>query len=725
MNGPDAVREAFLNRHAFPADPFQIEAMNALDRDSSVLVTAPTGSGKTLIASYGIEQAFRRGATSFYTTPLKALSNQKYSEFVADYGPECVGLLTGDTAINAGAPIVIMTTEVLRNMLLAESSQLKNLGVVVLDEVHFLQDPYRGGVWEEVLIMTPPEVRFICLSATVSNANDLGNWITSIRGATEVIVASERPITLRHHVAIHRRGEYEPELIDLLEDHRPSAEGLRLDGLVRRSLEQRRRSTYHQSRHSGSLPIASPKRAEVIDLLDAEELLPAIVFIFSRAACDDAVRQCIRAGVRLTTVAERRQITVIAEHFVAQLTDEDLHVLGYDEWLDALTCGVAAHHAGMVPAFREAVEACLQAGLLGVVYATETLSLGINVPARTTVIERFSKFAGAGRTTLTSGEYAQLTGRAGRRGLDDEGHAVTVWSTESSFADMARIATAPSPQLRSSFRPTYNLVCNLIRRYDRKVAEEILSKSFAAWEAAKRPPSQTPITPTMHLERRFCVLQSLHYAKGWSLTTSGLRLGRIYHECDLILAEGLEHGVFDGAEPAVLVGVLSSLVFERRRAKTSRPTETRRPGRRPRPQGPVRVKRVSGDRLGGQRREEIEARSGELVIIGERVRFLEEDQGLHRSRLPEPGLATAMASWVRGASFATVMEVAAVDVGEIAPGDFVRAVKQLADLTGQVAMVAEDKATKESAYSAVDALLRSVVVAGGSAVSATTPAPGL
>ncbi len=719
MTTQEAVKERFLHRLGFPPDPFQEEAIDVLDRGLNVLVTAPTGSGKTLIAAYGIEQAFRRGGTSFYTTPLKALSNQKFAEFVDTYGPECVGLLTGDTAINPEAPIVVMTTEVLRNMLLAESHHLARLEVVVLDEVHFLQDPYRGGVWEEVLIMCPTTVSFICLSATVSNAGDLGKWISSVRGPTQVIVEHDRPIRLHHHVALHRRGEYEPELVDLLDGERASAEGLRLDGLVRRSIDQRRGSAYHQNRLHSTLPISSPKRAAVIDLLDAEELLPAIVFIFSRAACDDAVRQCVRFGIRLTNSEQRRRIVEIAEHHVKSLSDDDLSVLGYDEWLDALSCGVGAHHAGLVPAFREAVEQCLQAGLLGVVYATETLALGINVPARTTVIERFSKFAGAGRTTLTSGEYAQLTGRAGRRGLDDEGHAVTVFSTESTFADMARIAVAPSPQLRSSFKPTYNLVCNLIRRYDKATAEEILAKSFAAWEA-KKLPVQKGVGPAAQLDRRFGVLEALHYTKGWELTERGHRLGRIYHECDLILSEALEHGIFVDAEPAVIVGVLSSLVFERRRAKTTKVHVPKGGSRNKKAKG-NKKRHVNGDRLGGTRRDEIDFRADELVVIGERIRLLEEAQGLHRSRLPEPGLATAMASWVRGASFSTVMEVAAADVGEIAPGDFVRSVKQLADLAGQVAMVAEDDAIADACHRSVEALLRNVVIAGGSVASTANP----
>ncbi len=486
---PDA-RRRFLSGLSFAPDPFQADALDALDAGGSVLVSAPTGSGKTLIAAYAVHRALSDGAKAFYTTPLKALSNQKFAELQAAHGEDRVGLLTGDVAIRPEAPVVVMTTEVLRNMLLSHSPLLRGLGVVVLDEVHFLQDPYRGGVWEEVLILAPPEVVFVCLSATVANATELGAWLRSVRGRTEVVVERRRPITLRHHFAVHRRQADASELLPLLDGSRPSPEGLRLDQTSRRAVHTRQ-PRWRAGRSGGGggggggprLPFRSPRRTEVIELLDDAELLPAIVFIFSRAACDDAVRQCLRDGLRLTDRTDRAAIRAVAEHHVDQLSDHDLDVLSYGEWLEGLESGIAAHHAGLVPAFREAVEACFAAGLLKVVFATETLSLGINMPARSVVIERFTKFGGAGRAPLTSGEYAQLTGRAGRRGLDREGHAVVLWSAETAFADVARVATAPPPDLRSAFRPTYNLAVNLVRRFDRPAALDVLRRSFAQWQA--------------------------------------------------------------------------------------------------------------------------------------------------------------------------------------------------------------------------------------------------
>jgi superfamily II RNA helicase len=694
----------------FPADPFQIEAFDVLDGGSSVLVSAPTGSGKTLVAEYAISQTLARRTKVFYTTPLKALSNQKYRDLCIAHGEERVGLLTGDTAIRPGAPIVVMTTEVLRNMLLAGSDLLHRLELVVLDEVHYLQDPYRGGVWEEVLVLSAPSVTFVCLSATVSNANELGAWLRSIRGPVEVVVEHRRPITLRHHFAVYRRADEEVVLAPLLAHAAPSDEAMRTDQAVRRAGRTRMPSAMGPPgrRPSMSLPVRSPRRIELVELLEDEELLPAIVFIFSRAACDDAVRQCVRDGVRLTTKDERNAIRASAERHVESLSDDDLGVLGYPEWLEGLESGLAAHHAGLVPAYRETVEECFSSGLLKVVFATETLSLGINMPARTVVIERFTKFGGAGRATLTSGEYAQLTGRAGRRGHDAEGHAVVVFAAETPLADAARVALAPLPDLRSTFRPTYNLAVNLVRRFDRETAHSVLRSSFAQWQA-QRTEGRPKELLTEALGRRLAVLEELGYVHGWSLTDAGRRLSTVYHESDLLVAEALSGDVLEGAEPAVVAGVLSAVIFEKRRArKAFGPGRSRQgtPGR------PAPRRKPVSDRLGERRRLELSERLANLAGHYERIRALEEVHTVPRTAQPEPGLATAVAAWARGATFGATLEVAARDVGEMAPGDFVRTVRQLADLVHQVAMVAPDPAVAASALAAHDLLLRDVVAAG-------------
>ncbi|HUC04697.1 MAG TPA: DEAD/DEAH box helicase [Acidimicrobiales bacterium] len=700
---PEASEGEFEERLPFPPDEFQVRAFRSLDSDHSVLVSAPTGSGKTLVAAYAIHRCLGAGGKAFYTTPLKALSNQKYGELVDTYGAEHVGLLTGDTAVRADAPVVVMTTEVLRNMLLAGSPLLTGLHTVILDEVHFLQDPYRGGVWEEVLVLSPPQVKFVCLSATVRNANELGGWLRSVRGATDVIVERERPITLRHHFSAHRREDDETILVPLLAHGRAGGEGQRIDQAVRRAMHVRPGpSSWQHHRSRPRLPFRAPLRTELISLLDDRGMLPAIVFIFSRAACDDAVRQVMRDGVRLTDRSERHAIRAIAERRVDPLSDEDLGVLGYGEWVEGLESGVASHHAGLVPVFRETVEECFAAGLLKVVFATETLSLGINMPARSVVIERFTKYGGAGRSMLTSGEYLQLTGRAGRRGLDEEGHAVVLWSTETEFSEAARVASAPPPDLRSAFRPSYNLVVNLASRFDRATATEILHRSFAQWQATRDDLLR------VQFDHRVTVLEELGYLKGWGLTPAGDRLARIYHESDLLVAEALSHGLFDGLEPSLLAGVVSAVVFEPRRARRT----VAHSGARPRSNRRGPRKAVLSDRLGEKRSVQLHDRTAVLAELAEAIRASEEHHLVPRTRQPAGGLSTSVASWARGASLETALGVAARDVGELAPGDFVRTMKSVADLVQQVAYAATDPATAEAARQAVSQLLRGVVAIG-------------
>jgi ATP-dependent RNA helicase HelY len=470
------VRQAFLDRRPFALDAFQVEAMDAIDAGSSVLVAAPTGSGKTLVAEYAVAVALAEGTKVFYTTPLKALSNQKYHDLVRAHGAENVGLLTGDNAINGDAAAVVMTTEVLRNMIYANSPALQRLGFVVLDEVHYLQNAYRGPVWEEVIIHAPPEVSLVCLSATVSNAEELTEWIETVRGATVPIIEERRPVTLTHHYlvaetytdALHMLPTFTPS-------GRPNQQAPSYD--ARSGAKPWKRHGPQQGRHR------TPSRGEVVEHLRSEAMLPAICFIFSRNACDQAVRQCVNEGVHLTAPAERARIREIAEAKVQHLSDDDLRVLGYGEWLAALEDGIAAHHAGMVPTFKEVVEECFAEALVKVVFATETLALGINMPARTVVIEKLSKFTGERHEFLTPGEYTQLTGRAGRRGIDDVGNAVVLWSPWVAFEQVASLASTRTYTLVSSFRPTYNMAANLVRRYPPDVAHHLLNLSFAQFRA--------------------------------------------------------------------------------------------------------------------------------------------------------------------------------------------------------------------------------------------------
>ncbi|HNI35434.1 MAG TPA: DEAD/DEAH box helicase, partial [Microthrixaceae bacterium] len=417
---------------SFQLDRFQLEAIAEVDAGRSVLVAAPTGSGKTVVADAAIDMALHAGGKTFYTTPIKALSNQKYSDLTARLGAERVGLLTGDTAINGDAPVVVMTTEVLRNMLYAGSGALNDLHVVVLDEVHYLQDAYRGPVWEEVIIGLPLNVQLVCLSATVSNAGELGEWISTVRGPTTTVIEHERPVELENLYLVGDKSSDRDHLLPVLVDGLPNPEGHRFDGDARRGprgrpIDRRRR-------------FVTPRRVETIERLAEEDLLPAIYFIFSRNACDDAMAITRDAGLRFTDASERERIRAIIDTSVAVLGDADLDVLGFDMWAAALEQGIAAHHAGLVPAFKEAVERCFVEGLVKVVFATETLALGINMPARSVIIEKLTKFNGDTHEFLTPAQFTQLTGRAGRRGIDDEGFSVVLWSPFVSFAQVAALA---------------------------------------------------------------------------------------------------------------------------------------------------------------------------------------------------------------------------------------------------------------------------------------------
>ncbi|WP_327328243.1 DEAD/DEAH box helicase [Streptomyces sp. NBC_01210] len=488
----------FRALYEFDLDPFQIEACQALEAGKGVLVAAPTGSGKTIVGEFAVHLALQQGRKCFYTTPIKALSNQKYTDLARRYGADKVGLLTGDNSVNSEAPVVVMTTEVLRNMLYAGSQSLFGLGHVVMDEVHYLSDRFRGAVWEEVIIHLPESVTLVSLSATVSNAEEFGDWLDTVRGDTEVIVSEHRPVPLWQHVMAGRR------MYDLFEeetDHGGRGVTRREvnPDLVRMARMENQRTYNPRDRRRGKMVreadrererrqrtrIWTPGRPEVIERLDAEGLLPAITFIFSRAGCEAAVQQCMYAGLRLNDEEARLKVREIVEERTAAIPGEDLHVLGYYEWLEGLERGIAAHHAGMLPTFKEVVEELFVRGLVKAVFATETLALGINMPARSVVLEKLVKWNGEQHADITPGEYTQLTGRAGRRGIDVEGHAVVLWQRGMDPAALAGLAGTRTYPLRSSFRPSYNMAVNLVQQFGRHRSRELLETSFAQFQADK------------------------------------------------------------------------------------------------------------------------------------------------------------------------------------------------------------------------------------------------
>ncbi len=870
-------RSEFEASFGFELDEFQRRAFDALDGGRSVLVAAPTGSGKTVVAEYAVAKALAEGVKAFYTTPLKALSNQKYRDLVARHGDEAVGLLTGDNAVNGDAPIVVMTTEVLRNMIYGGSRSLERLRYVVLDEVHYLQNTYRGPVWEEVIIHTPPEVVLVCLSATVSNAEEFADWIGTVRGATETVIEERRPVTLHNLYLMGDRHLEQPLLLPTLVDGRPNPEAEQLergDARSRQEVQPRVGRGIRRGR------LFTPRRAEVIAVLGARDMLPAITFIFSRAACDDAVSQCLSAGIRLTTPEERAEIRAIAEAKVSGLSEDDLRVLDYGAWLRGLEAGLAAHHAGMVPPFKEAVEACFTRALVKAVFATETLALGINMPARSVVIEKLTKFTGEGHEKLTPGEYTQLTGRAGRRGIDDVGYGIVLWSPFVAVDEVASLASTRSYELTSAFRPTYNMAANLVRRYEPAQAHHLLNLSFAQYrsdsavvrderrtatlaaevaelragvecdlgdigdyrrlrqeaEQAQRvkpaakadveraldrigpgdvlvvpgqssggrvavittaarkggkvlgavnlsgkrvqltsgdfpvPPRAVanialpvPFLPNNHtftravatalrivefqggndvgpvhgkaararalvesvaahsvttcpdlkshlraawkadererelqairhatlqrsesLARQFDrvlqVLESWGYIDGWALTEAGERLRSLYHESDLLVAECLRTGLFDGLGVGEVAGLASVFTYEKRG-----------PGDAPTPWFPP------GD---------VRRRWSDLEYVARELRLAEEGAGLPGTRPPDPGFLGLAYAWATGADLSdTIAEE------QMTGGDFVRNIKQLIDLLRQMGDAAGEPATARACRSAAEALFRGVVSA--------------
>ena len=904
QDGPELA--AFRALYDFEFDDFQKKACRALNDGHGVLVAAPTGSGKTVVGEFAAHLAVAEGGKCFYTTPIKALSNQKYADLVRRYGADRVGLLTGDNSINGEAPVVVMTTEVLRNMLYAGSSTLAGLSYVVLDEVHYLADRFRGAVWEEVIIHLPDSVRVVALSATVSNAEEFGDWLAQVRGGTTVIVDEHRPVPLWQHMLAGGR------LYDLFID--PAGAGVSGAGPDRASRQERRAQVNPQllrlargddlaprrvSKPPGQRGRRPPgfrvtRRPEVIERLDRAGLLPAITFIFSRAGCDAAVRQCLDAGLRLTTPEEAAAITKVAERRTEDIPESDLPVLGYDEWLAGLRRGIAAHHAGMLPTFKEVVEELFEAGLVRAVFATETLALGINMPARTVVIERLDKWNGETHADLTPGEYTQLTGRAGRRGIDVEGHAVVLWQPGMDPMAVAGLAGTRTYPLNSSFRPSYNMAVNLVGQAGLRRAAALLESSFAQFQAdrgvagiirqarrsrqalddltvscdrgdfaeydelrqelssregeaarqrsaarraealrsleqlrrgdiirvpsgrragvavvldpgipgrgatenlplplvltanrqvkrlsgadfpvpvtaidriripnsfsarsakhrrdlaatvrnklaANPPPGRPPagggqraeaadqaeitrlrrrlrqhpchgcpdladhvrqserrmrlarevaslestVAGRTHViartfERVCAVLEDLGYLDGDSVTPDGRRLADLYTELDLLAAECLRRGLWDGLAPEGLAACVSALTFESRKSEDADPPRL--------PAGRVREVLAS------------------MVTIWGELDGIEKDHGLSFLREPDLRFAWAVHAWARGKPLETVLGP------DLTPGDFVRAVKQLIDLLGQIAVAAgHDSPLAATARSAVGALRRGVV----------------
>ena len=868
---PRPSRESLIARYDFAIDQFQVDALDALDRGDSVLVAAPTGSGKTLVAEYAIEAARQQGQRAFYTAPIKALSNQKFNDLVAHYGKKDVGLLTGDNSINTNAPIMVMTTEVLRNMIYARSEALDGLAVVVLDEVHFLQDAYRGPVWEEVIIHLDPNVQLVCLSATVSNASEVTEWLSTVRGRTVPIVEEKRPVELTNHFVVGDSSSHQVKMFETVVNGAPNPEVAKLEQQstqreVRTSGGNRK--SYRDSAPRKRSKFFSPNRVEVTDLLQQQDLLPAIVFIFSRNQCDEAAESCVRAGIRLTDAAQRDEIAEIIDARVEIFSDDDLAALNFSKFANQLEFGIGAHHAGLVPAFKEIVEECFIRGLVKLVFATETLAVGLNMPARAVVIEKITKFTGEHHQPLKASEYTQLTGRAGRRGIDTVGHALVLWNQFVGFDQVAALALSRSFRLVSAFRPTYNMAANLIQTHSRQEAHHLLNLSFAQFQSgrdvveiqariarrskerdrlreqakssygniddfrkayqsepdatqieqalsvlklgdmvslpkqgreskaaviatAKRangtkitivtanravlnlqagdfdtPPQKVghiklpeqfpltsprfvkevalrvqrtkvnagnrasggqghverdhPVTNDPELKRKLIAAKSADridgelrsmedrieksvqsvsakfddlvrlmerrgYVSKWTLTEQGKSLAKIFHELDLVIAESLANGLFDGLTPAELASLLSSFVYEFRRAEEP-----------PKPRVP----------------KSLQSQWKSMKDLSDKIGRDEEATGVAAHRSLDAGLMEITFEWASGSELIDILS------DDLTAGDFVRTMKQLVDLLRQLALIAPSTQTRQCAEQAAQSILRGVVAASqGSSVT--------
>ncbi len=450
----------------FELDDFQKQAVEAIDNKKSIVVCAPTGAGKTCIAEHAIHKALEEDTRLFYTTPLKALSNQKFYDFGNKYGKGNVGLLTGDTSINRDAPIVVMTTEVFRNMLYNTNfgkvkDNLNGVKYVVLDEVHYMNDEQRGTVWEESIIYCPSSVQIIALSATIANSKQLCDWINSVHSKTELIYTDFRPVPLRHYYFDSSKPN---EILPLLTP----------DGKLNRRIKPEKKSSYY-GKQAKKLNTVK----DIVSVLHEKSMLPAIYFTFSRKKCDENMEKC--SQINLITDEEAKQIRIEISEFLKEHT-----YLEGNKNLEYLYNGIASHHAGLLPAWKLLVERLFQKGLIKVVFATETLAAGINMPARTTVISSISKRTDSGHRVLTSNEFLQMSGRAGRRGMDKIGYVVVIGTQFHSPDEVAELVKSPSNPLESQFSPGYSMVLNLLQNLELEQAKELILKSFGYFSSHDR-----------------------------------------------------------------------------------------------------------------------------------------------------------------------------------------------------------------------------------------------
>ena len=458
--------ERFRARFPFALDDFQVEAIRAIDADQSVIVSAPTGSGKTLVAEYAIQSAIETERRIAYTTPLKALSNQKYNDFVRAYGAERVGILTGDVKVNPQAQVLVMTTEILRNALFG--SGLDGLGYIVLDECHYMGDEGRGTVWEEIIVGAPKDVLLVGLSATVSNVKEIADWISIVHRPIVPIFHPQRPVPLHYSIA-----DLAGDVHDIADVRRGTA---RVVGDESRGHDDRGR--WYTRR------VVDP--TVLIEALEAKGWLPAIYFIFSRAGCERAMQDVLAEGRPLITREQRREVDAIIGEAVAENPSIGESALSQAVF-QGLRIGVATHHAGILPGLKRLIETLFERGLCRVVFATETMSLGIHMPARAVALQGLTKRTDRGFRSLSHNELTQMAGRAGRRGIDPEGQCVIALDARDGLEDLLRVVDGDPEPIESQFKLGYGSAALLLGTgAPPDVLRKRIESSFGQYQNLKR-----------------------------------------------------------------------------------------------------------------------------------------------------------------------------------------------------------------------------------------------
>ena len=665
----------------YKLDHFQKEAIKALDASNSVLLTAPTSSGKTFVAEYAIEKALEESKHLYYTAPIKALCNQKFRDFSNQFGEENVGLLTGDHSIRSDSKVLVMTTEVLRNMLYSSRGAPEDLRYVVLDEIHFLEDPYRGAVWEEIILTLPKNVLIVALSATVSNADELKDWITSVRGNIEKITRETRPVPLKgHFFAVEKSRNHQLTRIEILKNGKPNSRGQIFSNARRGRGKQNFRRW------------ATPRRSEIVAELKKLEMLPAIYFIFSRKGCDEARDSMVRYVGSLNNGEEGKKARKYAEERFALLTEEEKRILRVDLLLEGLEKGFASHHAGLLPLFKQTIEELFSLGLLKLVFATETLAVGVNLPARSVVIEKLTKFNGESHELLKPSQFTQLTGRAGRRGIDVEGHSFTCWSPFVPFNEVADLLTSKEFALISAFTPTYNMLANLLSTRSESEAAELLANSFAQFQWVRNTRNMNSGL-IQEVQFRRNVLEATGLADGWSLTETGMPLTKIFNESDLLVTRAISDGILDGLPPEELAALVSCFIF-RSRGKEKRGKKSR------------------------ESENFINESIKELMILNDEIERIEVGFGIQPNTPPDPGFAKVVFDWVSGRTLSEVL------TKELTGGEFVRNIRLSVDLLKQISNVAAPETAKLSLRT-VELMERGVVSLGGEFESEVLQEKGL